>query len=516
MSDDKDWKSKYFTSLKELEEMEKSWGKLEDMLRKTISRVTITAKGIDPQLDKILNDIQNHTRNKKDLELQEDLEHLAQALLRIEEQPAKKASPAEYDVEIDTDISHDPDPTSFTLALMDQLQVSEQQQPQIDQLRNKLPDIKPESCLAELAVLINRLLQIEASATEDKSQSFEVLIAMIEKITFSFGNSSELDALTERLENATTEDNWRDFLDLIIKQIRVIIHGISNEKIELEGLIVDVTRQLSEISSALNDEHLDTLQGRKETQQLQQVMDKSVQNIQQTVQSETDIHQLKSAISTNLQSIKTSLQEFVIHDSQRFEKAESRNQKLQQQIQYMEQESKQLKKKLSENRKKLMFDSLTGVRNRLSYDEILEQELSRYTRYREPFSFAVLDIDHFKRINDEYGHNAGDKALQIVAQMMSRNIRKTDFLFRIGGEEFVLILPKTPLDSAAPLVEKIRKSVGETNFHFKQQKVNISLSAGLSSMRERDTAESIYERADKALYQAKNSGRNKLVVTTPE
>jgi diguanylate cyclase len=512
VSDEKDWKSKYFTSLKELEEMEKSWGKLEDMLRRTISRVTITAKGIDPRLDKILTSIQNHTRSKKDAELQEDLENLAQTLLRIEEKPSGKAELPE----IDTDISHAVDNTSFTLALIDQLQLSKDQQSEIDQLRNKLPDIKPENCLAELAVLINRLLQIEASDTEDKGKSFEVLIAMIEKITLTFGNTAELDALTDRLENAGENDSWRDFLDQIIKQIRVIIHGISNEKIELEGLIVDVTRQLGEISSALNDEHQDTLAGRKETQQLQQVMDKSVQKIQQTVQSETDITQLKASIGNNLQSIKTSLQEFVLHDSERFEKAESRNRKLQQHIQYMEQESQQLKKKLNENRKKLMFDTLTGVRNRLSYDEILEQELSRYARYHEAFSYALLDIDHFKRINDEYGHNAGDKALQIVAQMMARNIRKTDFLFRIGGEEFVLILPKTPLENAAPLVEKIRKSVGESNFHFKQQKVNISLSAGLSCMREEDSAESIYERADKALYQAKNSGRDRLVVTTPQ
>jgi diguanylate cyclase len=512
VSDDKDWKSKYFTSLKELEEMEKSWGKLEDMLRKTISRVTITAKGINPHLDRILNDIQNHTRNKKDLALQDDLENLAQTLLRIDEQPSGKAQAPE----IDTDISHNVDETTYTLALIDQLQVSQEQHAQLDQLRSKLPGLSPESCLAELAVLINKLLQIDASDDGDKSKSFEVLITMIEKITFTFGNSAELDAITNKLENATEDDNWRDYLDQIIKQIRVIMHGISSEKVELEGLIVDVTRQLSEISSALNDDRQDTLEGRKETQKLQEVMDKSVQNIQQTVQSESDINQLKSNISNNLLAIKTSLTEFVVHDSERFKKAELRNQKLQQQIQFMEQESNQLKKKLSENRKKLMFDSLTGVRNRLSYDEILEQELSRYARYKETFSYALMDIDHFKHINDEYGHNAGDKALQIVAQVMAKNIRKTDFLFRIGGEEFVLILPKTPLKGAAPLVEKIRKSVGQTNFHFKQQKVNISLSVGLSSMRANDSAESIYERADNALYQAKNSGRDRLVVTTSE
>ncbi len=514
MSNDKDWKSKYFNNLKELEAMEKSWGKLEDILRKTISRVSITAKGIHPQLDKILSDIQQHTRNKKDYELEQDLENLAQALLKLEEQPAS-ATPANSSAQ-ENDISTPVNETSFALSFIEQLQLSPQYQVEFEQLQHTLPNLSPEKCLSELALLINRLLQIEASDTADKSESFQVLISLIEKIALTYGNTPELDKLAEQIEQADEDSDWREFLDLIINQIRIIIHGIHNEKLELEGLIVDVTQQLSEISSALNDDHLDSLQGRKETQKLQQVMDKSVQDIQQTVQSENDIQQLKSAISNNLVSIKTSLKEFVVHDSERFTKSEQRNQKLQQQIHFMEQESEQLKKKLNENRKKLMFDTLTGVRNRLSYDEILDQEISRYARYHETFSYAVLDIDHFKRINDEYGHNAGDKALQIVAQMMAKNIRKTDFLFRIGGEEFVLILPKTELDNAAPLVEKIRSAVGEANFHFKQQKLNITLSAGLSCMRESDTAETLYERTDKALYQAKNSGRNKLVVTTPE
>ncbi len=178
----------------------------------------------------------------------------------------------------------------------------------------------------------------------------------------------------------------------------------------------------------------------------------------------------------------------------------------------MEMESSELQQKLSENRQKLMFDTLTGVRSRLSYDEILEQELTRWSRYRETFSFALLDIDHFKAVNDQFGHNAGDKALQTVAKMMSKHIRKTDFLFRIGGEEFVLLLPKTTLQNAQPLVEKIRASVGSSSFHFKQQRVDISLSAGLTAITSEDSAESIYERADKALYEAKNSGRDQLIL----
>jgi diguanylate cyclase len=508
VSADKDWKSKYYNSLDELEKMEKSWAELEDMLRKTISRVAITAKGINPRLDKILNNIQTHTRSKKDFELQQDLEDLSQALMSIEEKPEQK----EKDLEIDTDLSGQANEIDFSLSLLEQLQLPPAQQDELEQLRHKVQGIAPDHCLVELAGFINQLLKIEAGDSNDKSTASEVLLSLIEKISFSYGNTPELENITHNIEQAGNTVDWRDFLDQIIKQVRVIIRGIRDEKIELEGLIVDVTRQLGEISSALNDDRQDSLQGRRETQQLQQVMDKSVQQIQQQVQSESDIQQLKSSIGQSLVSIKTSLKDFVTHDTERFEKAEKRNQKLQQQIQFMEQESQQLKKKLSENRQKLMYDSLTGVRNRLSYEELLEQELSRYSRYHEAFSYALLDIDHFKRINDEYGHNAGDKALQIVAQMMMKNIRKTDFLFRIGGEEFVLLLPKTALKLAAPLVEKIRTSVGQSNFHFKQQKVTISLSVGLTEMGKSDNAESIYERADKALYEAKHAGRDRLVV----
>ena len=205
--------------------------------------------------------------------------------------------------------------------------------------------------------------------------------------------------------------------------------------------------------------------------------------------------------------------EFVEKDDQRYARAEKRNHQLLEQIRTMEDESNELRQKLDENRRKLLHDSLTGVRNRLSYDELLEQEIARFSRYRETFSYALLDIDHFKRINDQFGHNAGDNALRIVATMMLRHIRKTDFLFRIGGEEFVLLLPKTQIENAAPLVEKIRKSVSKAEFHYKQERVTVTMSAGLTEMRPDDGAISIYERGDKALYEAKRGGRDRLVIS---
>jgi diguanylate cyclase len=144
----------------------------------------------------------------------------------------------------------------------------------------------------------------------------------------------------------------------------------------------------------------------------------------------------------------------------------------------------------------------------MAYDERIQQELARWTRYETPFSYAILDIDHFKRINDTFGHNAGDKALKIVAQLMTTYVRQSDYVFRIGGEEFVLLLPSTKLDNASTLVETMRAGIADSSFHFKGAPVTLTLSAGITETRNDDSVESIYERADKALYRAKNSGRN--------
>lgn len=496
--DKKDWKEKYFDSLQQLEDNLESWTDLENLLRKAISRLALSATGTHEKLDKLLSSIRQHSRNKNNDALEADLNKLANLLTQIDAEKGKENSEPQNTLIQD-----------HILKLILQLQLDKQFQAQLNEFKRSISTLSSEECINQLAGLINQFLDYEPS---DKESINEVLLTLIDKIAFTHGNSDQLSAIKENLDNNFNVENWHSYLDKIIAEVRIIIKGINEEKVELESLIVDVTRQLNEISSVLTDEHSDSLQGRRETQHLQSLMDQNVKYIQSTVEQAQDLDGLKVSINTNLESIRQGVTDFVVNDNRRFKKSEDRNAALQKQIKLMEDESEQLKHKLTENRQKLMFDTLTGARSRLSYEEILDQEITRWARYQEVFSYALLDIDHFKNINDQFGHNTGDKALQIVANIMSGNIRKSDFLFRIGGEEFVLLLPKTSLDAATPLVEKIRSSVGQTGFHFKQQKVEIRLSGGITAIREKDTAESIFERADKALYDAKNGGRDQLVV----
>ncbi len=500
MSDDKDWKVKYFSSLKQLEDMETTWYKLEKLLRKAISRLAIAAKGINDELDALLQKIQKSSRDKNDEALDLNLEQLSVLLAKLDDT---------LPVQPETAVSSNFDFRDYVLQLINQLQFDTDFVARIDSFKASINDLNSDECLIKLADLINDLLIHEPSDTTTIQQ---LLISLIEKIQFTHGSSKQLNSLKDKLDNNFDNEQWGSYLDEIISEIHSIIKSINHEKVEMESLIVDVTKQLSEISSVLTDESSDSLEGQKDAQQLHHIMTKSVDHIQSQVVQENDIDKLKLSIKDHLISIKSGVSSFIERDNKRYQKAKKRNDQLQLQIKAMEKESDQLQSKLSENRHKLMFDTLTGVRSRLSYDEVLEQELLRWSRYQDVFSFSILDIDHFKQVNDQFGHNAGDKALQIVAKMMSKHIRKTDFLFRIGGEEFVLLLPKTSLQSAQPLVEKIRAAVSSSSFHFKQKKVDITLSAGLTSIVKGDNTETIYERADKALYAAKNNGRNQLIV----
>lgn len=124
---------------------------------------------------------------------------------------------------------------------------------------------------------------------------------------------------------------------------------------------------------------------------------------------------------------------------------------------------------------------------------------------------VIWDVDHFKSINDQYGHSAGDVVLKAIAQIFKKTVRKADFMARFGGEEFVGLFPDTDLDSALKLSNKIRQILEKTHFYYQDITVPVTTSAGLAMFEQGDSIEDVFNRADKALYQAKNNGRNNCV-----
>lgn len=153
-------------------------------------------------------------------------------------------------------------------------------------------------------------------------------------------------------------------------------------------------------------------------------------------------------------------------------------------------------------------DSLTGLGNRMAATERLTAEYQRFHRSHAPYSVLLMDADHFKRVNDTYGHAVGDQVLQQIAETLSCAARTTDFVARYGGEEFLLLLPDTDAEGALKLAERIRLAISASS---KTAAGIITVSIGAAcACEEDDTHETIVQRADEALYRAKANGRNRV------
>lgn len=157
-------------------------------------------------------------------------------------------------------------------------------------------------------------------------------------------------------------------------------------------------------------------------------------------------------------------------------------------------------------------DPLTQTNNRASFNDILRREISQAVRHSSALSLIFIDIDHFKHINDDYGHDCGDFALSSVAKRIKENMRGCDFLFRVGGEEFVALLNDTDTEGAQSLAERIRKAVEQHTLVYELATIKLTVSLGISSLKSEDTLETLVKRADSAMYQAKRNGRNQVVV----
>lgn len=164
-------------------------------------------------------------------------------------------------------------------------------------------------------------------------------------------------------------------------------------------------------------------------------------------------------------------------------------------------------------REQSIRDPLTNLFNRRFLNEFMERELALARRNQKPLALVMLDLDHFKQLNDQYGHQTGDKVIEMVAKHLLRQSRKTDILFRYGGEEFLVILPNTTALQAKHLAENWRVQVQHAQIFAKHQMVNVTLSAGIACYPEHGTtAFNLIQAADEALYQAKAAGRNQVVL----
>lgn len=157
-------------------------------------------------------------------------------------------------------------------------------------------------------------------------------------------------------------------------------------------------------------------------------------------------------------------------------------------------------------------DPLTETGNRVAMDQTLQREIDMARRHMHPLSLLMLDIDHFKKINDTHGHAAGDSVLRAVAGAIKRQLRNVDMVFRFGGEEFLILLSNTGRDAAGMVGERLRQAAQAQDYWVEGKRIELTVSLGCSTLLAAESAESLLRRADNALYVAKREGRNRLAM----
>lgn len=167
-----------------------------------------------------------------------------------------------------------------------------------------------------------------------------------------------------------------------------------------------------------------------------------------------------------------------------------------------------LSEELQETRQQLHEDALTGAQNRRAMDAILAREVARSSRTDSRLSVAMIDIDHFKRVNDKYGHDAGDKLLLHITMIAKSVLRDSDSLIRYGGEEFLIILPDSDTKGAEYVLGRLKQVISKSPLIYESHKISITFSGGIAQLKAGENGQALVLRADSALYAAKHAGRN--------
>lgn len=335
------------------------------------------------------------------------------------------------------------------------------------------------------------------------------LLRLLDDLALPDSHKPQAEILRQRIQGSL---NWYELVP-VLDDLSVLVLALNHSgQSEFQLYLRQLNERLATFQAGLEDVHVHSQDGQTQERAFGAALRGQVNELQSEVQEATDLDSLKLSLDSRLEGLLTSLAEQQAQRETREQEANQQLSTLTARVAGMEREAQQYRGHLEEQRQKALCDPLTGLPNRAAWSERLDLEVARWQRHGGDLLLAVLDVDLFKRINDGYGHLAGDKVLKIIANELQRRLRKTDFIARFGGEEFVVLLGATPVAGAVTLIEQLRAAVAACPFHFKGERVVVTLSAGLAAFAPGEDADTVFERADQALYRAKRAGRDRLEV----
>jgi diguanylate cyclase len=447
-----DWKQKYRDALLEMEADEKRWREAEQVLRRLIGRLCAAGMGVDLQLDQELTALAAANRRNADAG---ELERLAGSL-KIAVVAVDEASP--------------------------------------------VPNLAPAAPKASTA-----------EKPECWSLTCRAVAALLERLKTGQTDISIIQNLIAELARADTDAALAAIVARVADMIRDRGEALARERLEAAAVLSEVTKRLEEMAAYLTESNSASRDHFDDTRSLNDTVMSHVRELTGEISGARELGLLQSLVSARLESVTKQVCDFRAREDRRLAEYNGRAERLRARIADLERETQDLHSKLDQEKQSARVDPLTGVANRKSFDERFAQEIGRCAQDGTPAGLLLWDIDSFKAINDSYGHRAGDRVLQTVARCFRATLRADDFVARIGGEEFAVLLGRIELPEAVNLANQVRTAVEELRFHFRGTPVRVTVSCGVTELHRTDAVEAAFDRADAALYRAKSAGKNLCV-----
>jgi diguanylate cyclase len=317
--------------------------------------------------------------------------------------------------------------------------------------------------------------------------------------------------LRAKLSDAKTDPELAAILEQTADLIRAHGETLASERLQAAAVLSDVTTRLEEMAVYLDESGDETRTRFADSASVNDTVMSQVRELTAEADGATELRVLQTKVSARLQVVTRQVLDFRSREEGRLLEHTGRAERMRTRIADLEREAQELHSKLAKEKHGARLDPLTRLANRKSFDERFAEEIERRARGDLSVTLLLWDLDNFKVINDTYGHRAGDRVLQSVATCFMSGLRAEDFVARIGGEEFVVLLTGLPYERALHIAEDLRMSVEALRFHFRGTPIRVTVSCGLTELRSAELADAAFDRADAALYRAKNGGKNLCV-----
>ncbi len=483
MASDLSWKEKYLQELESADIREKQWKAERNTLERMLVRTSLASEGQTPELDRLLVRIRKDLRkNRVDVDAWKALQDQIDRQVALLDDGQKASS------------------RGRSLFSRKELAPEQQNEP-VSQADG-----------AELAQAVSGNGQDIADNQRLRiaRRVGQLLGQMLTQVALEPAAEARTRTLQQSLLASNDWDELREGLDQVAE---LVIAAVTRSKREFEAFLKRLDERLELLREHFSAQSSAQSGRLYASEHLDREIREEIERVGQRLQDSNDLQGLKESVSCHLESIGQAVGRFRAKESERERALSEQLEAMQAKVAAMEAHSEQMQDQVRKERLRAMTDLLTELPNREAWQERLSFEYNRWQRYRNPLTIGVLDIDLFKRVNDSYGHKAGDRVLQLVAREFRERLRSTDFIARFGGEEFVVLFPETEPAEARKVLEKLREHVGKLPFHFRGEPVTITFSAGLAGFCEGDSEDSVFDRADRAVYQAKDAGRDQVIIT---